>query len=461
MEYAGTSALKNRWTDIFRRDSLVHLALMASIVSATFQGYLKDRIAGPLPYALSELFFIGAVLLWFAALAVRHEPVRGPGIIPATVLVLVLVPTLYLLHPGTPLLVKLAGLRGWSVFPIACLMALTVVKSPGQLRAYVGLILLLCAGTAVYGILQYQAGPESVLDVSALARARKGGMLTYGLGGQSEFRAVSTFALPAAFAAMMVLGILLAAGVAVGGATRSAMTRLTAAALILLLFAGVVVSGTRAAMVGTLLGLGIMAWYRGVKLSTLALIALVALAAYLAILFTAGRAWTRFESLLVQEGLVWTRVYAPIYIGFTSLADAPFGLGLGRSGVGVPFAMVQGSPSGLFRGGDGDIARAAVELGVFGLLLLTLTLAIVIPRAARSIWLLRRTAAADLVLGIGAIVLSTAVMFLIGTPLSSVPQATIWWFMLGGLFKLEMLQDAGGDLESQFAAPGWQTTQFP
>ena len=103
----------------------------------------------------------------------------------------------------------------------------------------------------------------------------------------------------------------------------------------------------------------------------------------------------------------------------------------------------------MFRGGDGDIARAAVQLGTFGLLLLALTLVIVIPRAARSVWTLRRTADADVALGIGAIVLSTGVMFLIGTPLSSVPQATIWWFMLGGLFKLETLHNEGASAEAE------------
>lgn len=437
----GAQALRNRWTDIFRRDALVHLSIMASIVAGTFQGYLKDRIAGPLPYAIAEIFFVGAVMLWFATLAVRHEPIRGPDVIPATILIMVLAPTIYLLDPGTPLLIKLAGLRGWSAFPVACLVALTIVKSPGQLRAYVGLILVLCAMTAVYGIFQYRAGPESVLGISALARIRKGGMLTYGLGGRVEFRAVSTFTLPATFAAMMVTGILLAAGIVIG-TRRRMVIRAAAGALILLCFAGVVASGTRAAMIGTLLGLGIIAWYRGVKLSTLALLAVFAVATYVGVVLTAGRVLARFQTLVAEEGLVWTRMYAPLYVGLRSLLDAPFGIGLGRSGVGVPFAMVQGSGSGFFRGADGDIGRAAVELGVLGLVLLGLTVAVIIPRAARSVAQLRHSATADLALGIGAIILSTAIMFLIGTPLSSVPQATIWWFMLGGLFKLEVLEAA-------------------
>ena len=33
--------LEDRWTDIFRRDTLVHLTVMGAIAASTFQGYLK------------------------------------------------------------------------------------------------------------------------------------------------------------------------------------------------------------------------------------------------------------------------------------------------------------------------------------------------------------------------------------------------------------------------------------
>src|SRR5882672_5171983 len=91
--------LKNRWTDIFRRDSFIHFSVMGSIIAATFQGYLKDRMGGPLPYALSDAFFILAVAFWFAGLAIRHEPIRGPGWVPIILLVVTLVPASYLLYP--------------------------------------------------------------------------------------------------------------------------------------------------------------------------------------------------------------------------------------------------------------------------------------------------------------------------------------------------------------------------
>ena len=103
--------LADRWTDIFRRDQLVHLGIMASIVLGTFQGYLKDHIPGFLPYALAELCFLAAFVAWFGTLVVRHLPVRGPGIVPGVVLTAIFVPVLFLIHPTSPLVLEIAGLR--------------------------------------------------------------------------------------------------------------------------------------------------------------------------------------------------------------------------------------------------------------------------------------------------------------------------------------------------------------
>ena len=139
--HTSAPALENRWTDVFKRDMLVHVGIMGSIVVGTFQGYLKDRIGGPIPYALAELFFVAAFIVWFGTLATRNIPIRGPGVVPAVILAAVLIPVLYLAHPGSPIVIEVAGLRAWAEYPVACLIAMTVIKTPGQVRAYVGLIL--------------------------------------------------------------------------------------------------------------------------------------------------------------------------------------------------------------------------------------------------------------------------------------------------------------------------------
>lgn len=439
VQYTDAAPLEDRWTDIFRRDTLVHVGIMGSIVTGTFQGYLKDRIPGLIPYALAELFFVAAFLVWFATLAIRHLPVRGPGLVPGTVLMAVLVPALFLLHPGSPLLLKVAGLRAWAEFPVACLISLSIVQSRGQVRAYVGLILALCIVTAVYGFVQYRAGPDVALS-GELARVRHGPTVFYSIAaGRSEFRAFSTFTFPAPFAGMMVFGTLLAAAVTIS-ASRPVWQRATAGVLIPLFFVGMTVSGTRAALVILLLGILIIGRYRGLTIhqALLAPVGLVAL--YAATTVTTGTIVARWRTVIQDEGLLWRYVYAPMTIAGRALSAEPFGLGLGRSGVGVPYRIVQSYPAGYIVGSDGDIGRAAVEMGVFGVLLLVVVLIVLLPHAARAVRYLVGTDAEDVALGVGALVLANGSLILIGSPLSSAPHATIWWFLLGALLKLATLE---------------------
>ena len=435
---AAGAQLSGSWKDVFRSDTLVHMGIMGSIIAGTFQGYLKDRIAGPLPYALAELFFLLAFIAWFATIAIKNIPVRGPGLLPAAVLIAVLLPTLYLVHPGSPIVIELAGLRAWAEFPVACLIALTVIRNTGQIRAYVGLILILCTITAIYGIYQYQVGPSSLFGSSELAQLRHGSTVYYNILGTHErsFRAFSTFTFPAPFAGMMVFGTLLSAGIAVTDRWRL-RTRVLAGILIPLFFMGITASGTRAAIVTLLLGLFVLAWYRGLGLKVIALVPFVVAALYAGSLLTAGQALSRWQSVFLEEGILWSYVSAPVTIGLRSIAEFPFGMGLGRSGVGVPFSIYQSFPDGFFRGSDGDIGRAGVEMGIFGIALLILILVVTLPHAGSAV---RRIAkhSQDVAIGIGALIVSTGLLILIGSPLSSAPHGLIWWFLLGALIKISL-----------------------
>lgn len=440
--YTQEAPLTDRWTDIFRRDTMVHLGLMASIAVATFQGYLKDRIGGPVPYALADLCFVGAVTLWFGSLAMRHAPIRGPGTVVTILLGIIIIPIIYMLHPSTPLVIELAGLRGWAEFPVACLIALTTIKSRGQVRAYIGLVILLCAITAVYGIVQYMQGPSFILSAGPLAATRHGTSINYYIEGtgQTDFRAFSTFTFPAPFAGMMVFGILLATGIALSQ-HRPPRLRILSGLLIPLMFVGMTVSGTRAALITLLVGLIVIGWLRRFSIAQFLILPLLLAAFYVATMLTAGRILNRFATLFLQEGRLWTYIYAPLTIAGRALQDNPFGNGLGRTGIGVPFGMILGRPKGYFIFSDGDIGRAAVEMGVIGLILLLMIVIGLIPTAARTARRLVGTESEDLAFGIGALIISTGLLLIIGSPLSSAPHGTIWWLLLGALFKTMMLHD--------------------
>jgi len=443
--------LRNTWTDIFRSDTLVHLCLFVSIAAGCFQGYLKDRFAGPVPYLLSDAAFVAAAFFWFASLVVFRRGFEGPRTTVAAVLGLVAVPFLYLVLAAAPLPIELAGLRAWSVMPVACLIALSVVRTAGHVRAYIGWIVLLCVITAVYGIRQYQIGPAAALSISNLATERHGSSVFYALAaaGTSEFRAFSTFTFPAPFAGMMVFGMLLVAAVAI---SRNVATRWRVLCLLLLplFFQGLTVSGTRAGLVTLLVGFVVIARFRKLDWGAVALTAPLLLAAHLASILTSGRAFERFSSLAVREGLLWAYVVGPISIAWQSLQDAPFGLGLGRTGVGVPYRWANAMPKNFFVWSDGDIGRAAVEMGVLGLGLLGVILFFLLPVAYRAtrVLLAEEHDDGDIAIGVGALVLSTGGLLIIGSPLSTVPHGIIWWFLLGALIKLAMLRRDQDDAAS-------------
>ena len=100
--------LANKWTDVFRADPAVHFGIIGSIAAACFQGWLKDRIGGVLPYALSDGFFVFAFMWWLATRAFRRDALlvtpRGPMQI--TLLLVTLLPAMYLAVPGTPFFIQ-------------------------------------------------------------------------------------------------------------------------------------------------------------------------------------------------------------------------------------------------------------------------------------------------------------------------------------------------------------------
>jgi hypothetical protein len=435
--------LANRWTDIFHADTLIHLLLLSGIVTGAFQGWLKDRLPGALPYALSDGSFILAVTLWIASAAIYRRPLlRAPARsnMDLLLLAIVLTPFLYLLAPGTPFLVKVAGLRAWSVFPVAALVAMSIIRTPGQVRAYVGVIVLVCVITGVYGIFQYVRGPEAALDTE-LAQLRHGSTVFYHLTttGTEDFRAFSTFTFPAPFAAMMVIGMLLCIGVALSR-ERPRSQRLLATLIVPVLFVGMTASGTRAALVTLVAGLLVLGWLRRFTLVQLLLVPVLLIGVHFATLLTSGRAIDRYTSLL-QEGAAWGYVISPVRIALAALQQNLFGLGLGRTGVGVPFTISARMGRGYFVFSDGDIGRAAVELGLIGLILLGFVVLGLLPRLLSIAPRLAVGRDSDLALGIGSLVISTGIVILIGSPLSSTPHALIWWFLFGALVRLWMLSE--------------------
>jgi hypothetical protein len=79
-------------------------------------------------------------------------------------------------------------------------------------------------------------------------------------------------------------------------------------------------------------------------------------------------------------------------------------------------------------------------MGAVGILLLFIMTMGLLPYAARAARTLAGTDAEDIALGVGPLLLATGLGVLIGSPFASAPHGVIWWFMLGALLKLAMLE---------------------
>jgi len=239
---------------------------------------------------------------------------------------------------------------------------------------------------------------------------------------------------------MMVFGTLLAAGVLASRLKRPAV-RLLLLGLIPVMFLGMTVSGTRAAMIILMAGVGVIAWYRRLTAGQVALGVVLLLAMYLASLATAGTAITRFQSAFLQEGLLWIYLLGPVTVAARALGETLIGHGLGRTGVGVPFAIAQGQSADYFIFSDGDVGRAAVEMGLVGILLVLFIVFGFLPYAWRAARALLGTDSEDVGLGIVALLTATGLGVLIGSPFAAAPHGTMWWFLLGALLKLGTMAD--------------------
>jgi hypothetical protein len=83
-------------------------------------------------------------------------------------------------------------------------------------------------------------------------------------------------------------------------------------------------------------------------------------------------------------------------------------------------------------------------MGLIGLALLGMLVFGLLPFAHKATKRLLKGTDEDLALGLGPMVLATGVLVLIGSPLSTAPHGTIWYFLFGALVKLGMIERREG-----------------
>lgn len=418
---------------LFREGRGPWLLFLAAVVIGFFHGWMK------LHYRSSVVTFAFDIPLTLALLWTVFSVPRGTAIFPegpvgTALKFLVGTCAVYGFLPfGVPGLVSLAAFRGWCFIPLVFLLGYHLSRTPRQMEWVSWLLMGLGLVTALYGLRQSPAEVRAMIDSDPYLAYRLQGNF-YGSADGSQFRVFSTFVSSAAFGGTMAF----CAVFALAQLTRPAVTRRTRIGLAGLagLFAyGVVLSGSRTSLVMFLLALGFTAWFRGRFWQVAMPAAIVVGAMALAGRHKGGAILERFATLLDYETVHGRLriVYGPT---LTSLAEAPFGGGLGRSGHGVPAILNSLVKDFDWKPVDGDLGRLAVEMGLPGLVVFFATLltgAWVSYRVLRDV---RGTPLDTVLLPAGAWFLISAICMPIGSPFLSIPVGPLTWFLLGSVVRL-------------------------
>lgn len=422
---------------LFRTDRFIHGSLLITIAIGFGLGYIKDHYRSSASYFLFDIGLFIALFFWITT-RIRHRQNMLPST-PLTRLLLIMyvVCALYVLHPDIPFLVGVSAFRGWCLFSIAFLMAHDVFRSPRQVKVYLFIVIFFAVLASFYGLYQYTAGIENVLNEDEIAVERHLYTTYATTTGEVEFRIFSTFVSAGAFGDMMAYASFLALTLAVSKSLR-VRTRILLVLSVFPMLSCLVLTGTRAALAMMVIGLCVLWWYkRNIRVYLIAG-ALIYFGLQLGIGLTEGRAADRFATLADPDLLI-ERLSAPLVTGFQHLMEWPLGRGLGRTGHGVPFFLVGGYKDFRMVFSDGDFGRIMVEMGVIGLVLWSVVLFVALRGAFRALRTLQRTPDEELGLAIVGGSVMIGIGTLVGSPFLSIPQGMLWWFFLGAVFKMAMI----------------------
>jgi hypothetical protein len=347
---------------------------------------------------------------------------------------------LELFNPEAPFIRSLMGLRSWLLYLSFYFVGLYTLRSVKQLERLYIVLLVLGVLTGIYGIYQWQAGPESFASWSDYYGRYAG--LAWSAQSRIVFRAFSTFVGPGAFGGNMAFLMMLAFSVLVSSRFPGPW-RIGAAASFAIMGAGIAVSGSRGPVVLLLLA-GTIALAFSPGLSKKAAIILNGVVVAGMVLVLVGSLVgpiisERFATIFDPQAFS-SKSSGPFLYGITLAQEHPFGLGLGLT-AGVPqfisSPLIQDLRAENIDSGYGS---AAAELGILGLLLFTYFAVKVGIEGIRTWRRLSPGPLRDLLLGPALYAGTYPIVSVVFQPQATLPGSIYFWLLVGMLMKAPALE---------------------
>ena len=416
------------------------LLVLLLILVGFFLGPFKLLGASWFSYLSADGLAVLVLIVVFSGRIATRKPLFTASPLSIPLLLLALFCVLELVNPGAPFIRSVLGLRSWLLYLSFYFVGLYTLRSIRQLERLYTLLLALGLLTAVYGIYQWQVGPESFANWSEYygQYARFVWLAQSGL----VFRAFSTFVTPGAFGSNMSLVMLLAFSVAASPRIR-ARWRIISAASFVVMGAGIAASGSRGPVAHLILSAGLALGFIprlkrrvGVafKAAILGGVAVVVIAVLLGPVVG-----ERFSTILDPQAFFW-QWFGNLAYGVRIAQEHPFGMGLGyTAGVPqfIPNQIFQELPTTTVDSGYGS---AAAELGILGLALFTYFAVKVGIEGFRTWKSLPPGQLRDLLLGPALYAATYPIVSLVFQPQATLPGAIYFWLLIGMLMKATAVQ---------------------
>lgn len=418
------------------------LLVMLLLSVGFFLGPIKLLGASWLGYLTADGLALLVLFVVFAERVASRKPLFVASPLSVPLILLAALCVLEVANPEAPFIRSLMGLRSWVLYLGFYFVGLYAVRSVKQLERLYAVLLTLGLLTAVYGVYQWNAGPQSFASWSD--EYGRYARFTWSAGSGVVFRAFSTFVLPNTFGANMALLMLLAFSVATCPSTR-ALWRGVAAATFVVMGAGIGVSGSRGPVAQLLLaatvGVAFIPGVRGRARAGFLAVVMIAVAT-VGVGFVVGPViGERFSTLFDPQTFFW-KWFGPLTNGIQIAQEHPFGLGLGYT-AGVPQFIsdptIRELPTANIDSGYGS---AAAELGFIGLALFMYFAVKVGVESFRAWKSLPNSRLRYLLLGPALLGATYPILSVVAQPQATLPSSIYSWLLIGILMKTRTPQRA-------------------
>jgi hypothetical protein len=407
------------------------LFFVSAVVIGFIHGWLKLRYNNVFTHLSYDILIVASIAVTALKLKRGTSLFPDKGVATAVITLLGVCVVYLFLSPDVPFLISLASLRGWCLAPMGLFLGYHLTRSVRQLEVFILLLVLMGTATAIYGaFFQTEAEIQQLIANNPELTMRLQGLF-YTTDKGAHFRSFSTFVTPAAFGGSMAYCVMFSV---------SRMTvpqcpmweRIVMLGATLMMGYGVMLSGARTAMLVTVVGLAVTAWYRRSIVKFLFGPAILGGAVLLLAEIVRGGVTARFGTLLDWEQ-VWGRLWIVLQPMMDSLVQYPLGGGLGMSGHGVPSFFQRFGIMMEHRAIDGDLGRIVVDFGIIGLFLFVYIGVTGVRDSTRWVAELRDSAPGVIALPCAALFAINLVMWPTGSPFLAVPGGILTWFFIGAV----------------------------